>query len=184
MRPKFAIVLTTLLSLSCTLLTEVGGDSTDWDWAYSIARAAVDEQYGEHWYVRSFGAEHLDITGNLYDGETFPEWHVYFSDGTDRLLWVFIHEDGQFGIFELDTSDHTYDPLSSTYDSTYVRSWLRTSSNAYREITGRTDDVCYELYCSSSIYDRVNILLLNEDLDEVGHVLLKAWNSQIEVFWF
>ncbi len=186
MRFKWLIAFASLLVLACSLGVDADGDGTDWDWAYSIARDAVDERYGEHWYVRSFGAEYLNISGNLYEGMTFPEWDVYFSDGTERVLWVFIHEDGQFSIFEYDSSYYYNVPLSSTYNSHYVQSWLLTASQVYREMTGRNDDVCYELDCESQLYgcDLVTIYLFNEELEGLGYVELLPWNNQITEFWF
>jgi hypothetical protein len=189
MRLKTLTALTALLTLSCGLLTGTDGDRTDWDWAYAIARSAVDDRYGEHWFVESFGAEYLDITGELYDGMTFPEWDVYFSDGSDTYLWVFIHEDGQFGIFELDSSYYMIEPLTSTYDSAYVSSWLQTASCVYREITGRKDDVCYELtcfYCEWASYhcDLVEIDLYDEELEDLGYIRLLPRNNEITEFGF
>ncbi len=188
MRFKWLIAFASLLALACNLGVGADGDHTDWDWAYSIARDAVDEQYGEHWYVKSFGAEYLSISGNLYDGVTFPEWDVYFSDGSDRVLWVFIHKDGQFSIFEYDSSYYYNDPLSSTYNSHYVQSWLLTASRVYREITGRTDDVCYELDCfydeNRNECDVVRIALHDDELERLGRVELIAQTGEILAFTF
>ncbi|MCX7021972.1 MAG: hypothetical protein NTW26_06835 [bacterium] len=180
MRITLSIVLVGLLVLACDLGVGADGGLTGWDWARALARDAVDMAYGEHWYVMSFGAECLDISGDLYDGMAFPEWDVYYSDGSDAYLWVIIHPDGRYIIFELEGSQYGNSPLTSTYDSDAVSSWLRTASRVYRELTGLADDVCYEPYCShSSDGDYVRISLCNSDLETLARVDLLPQTGEI-----
>ena len=188
MRIICLIALVGLLALACDLGLDADGGLTGWDWALAIARDAVDLAYGEHWYVKAFGAEYLDITGDLYDGMSFPEWDIYYSDGSDAYLWVLIHPDGQYSIFELEGSQYSNYPLTSTYDSEAVGSWLRTSSSVYRELTGLADDVCYELDCNydEAYYDCdfVTIYLCNSDLDMLALVGLLPQTGEIVMVYF
>ena len=183
MRFKWLIAFASILVLACSIGVDTDGDGTDWDWAYSIARDAVDMAYGGHWYVRSFGAEYLDISGDLYDGVTFPEWDVYFSDGSDAFLWVLIHPDSRYSIFELEGYYYNNFPLSSIYGSEAVKSWLRTASHVYRELTGLADDVCYELYCyydeSSYDCDYVSVGLYDAELEWLASVNLLPQSGEI-----
>jgi len=180
---KPIIALTALSVLACSIGVDTDGDGTDWDWAYAIARDAVDMAYGEHWYVRSFSAEYLNISGNLYDGVTFPEWNVYFSDGSDAYLWVLIHPDSRYSIFELEGYYFNNLPLSSTYGSAAVKSWLRTASRVYRELTGLADDACYEPYCyyveSSYDCDYVSVGLYDAELEWLASVNLLPQSGEI-----
>jgi hypothetical protein len=188
MRVLFLIVLVGLLALACDLgVAAEGGLLTGWDWALAVARDAVDLAYGEHWYVKAFGAANLDLTGDLYEDMSFPEWDVYYSDGSDAYLWVLIHPDGRYSIFELEGSEYSNLPLISTYDSQAVKSWLQTASGVYRELTGLTDDACYELDCfynNSYPYecDYVSVGLCNSDLEELASVdLLPRTGEIVEV---
>jgi hypothetical protein len=185
MRITRLIVLLGLLLTACDMGTGTDDGLTGWDWALDIARDAVDLAYGEHWYVRSFGAEYLDITGELYEETSFPEWDVYYSDGSEAYLWVIIHPDGRYSIFELEGSEYGNAPLNSTYDSEAVRSWLHIASDVYRELTGLADDVCYELYCShGSSRDYVSVTLYNADLESLGRVELLAQSGEITDVYF
>jgi len=187
MRVILSIVFVGLLALACDLGVGDDGDAdlTGWDWALAIARDAVDMAFGEHWYVMSFGAEYLDISGDLYEEMSFPEWDVYYSDGSDAYLWVLIHPDGRYTIFELEGSPYGYDPLNSTYDSAAVKSWLRASSDVYRELTGLTDDVCYGLECSYySDGDYVSVILCNSELEELASVYIIAQSGEITDIYF
>jgi hypothetical protein len=184
MRIVRLIALVGLLALACDL--GVGGDGglTGWDWARAIARDAVDLAYGEHWYVKGFGAEYLVITGDLYEEMSFPEWDVYYSDGSDAYLWVLIHPDGRYAIFELEGYDFNNLPLGSTYDSEAVAFWLRTASRVYRELTGLADDVCYELDCFYNYSypyecDYVSVGLCNAELETLASVDLLPQTGEI-----
>jgi len=184
MRVILSIVLLGLLLTACDINTGTEGGLTGWDWALAISREAVDLAYGEHWYVRSFGAEYLDITGDLYEDMSFPEWDVYYSNGSDTYLWVLIHPDGRYTIFELDGSYYSNNPLTSTYSSDAVASWLGTASGAYRELTGLADDACYELDCFYNYSypyecDYVSVGLCNADLEELASVDLLPQSGEI-----
>ncbi len=189
MRVILSIVLVGLLALACDLGVAAEGTLAGWDWALDIARDAVDLAYGEHWYVRSFGAEYLDITGDLYEDMSFPEWDVYYSDGSDTYLWVLIHPDGQYTIFELDGSYYSNNPLTSTYSSDAVASWLGTASGVYRELTGLADDACYELDCfyyESYNYecDYVSVELYDVELEWLASVDLLPQTGEIVSVYF
>ncbi|HUT97796.1 MAG TPA: hypothetical protein VM054_01815 [bacterium] len=186
MRITRLIVLVGLMALACDLGVGADGGLTGWDWASAIARDAVDLAYGEHWYVSSFGAEYLDISGDLYEDIPFPEWDVYYSDGSYTLLWVIIHPDGRYSIFEFD--GYGASPLNSTYSSEAVASWLRTASRVYRELTGLTDDVCYVMNCwceeEMDNCDLVAVGLYDVDLERLAVAYLLAQTGEITGFNF
>jgi hypothetical protein len=188
MRVILSIVLVGLLALACDLGTAAEGGLTGWDWALAISRDAVDLAFGEHWYVKAFGAEYLDVTGDLYEGTDDPEWDVYYSDGSDACLNVLIHPDGQYTILEFESYYTNNLPLISTYDSTAVASWLQTASGIYRDLTGLADDACYGLDCDFDENgfgcDYVRVYLCSSDLEMLAWVGLLPQTGEIVSVYF
>jgi hypothetical protein len=188
MRVIRLIALLGLLAVACDFGTGAEGELTGWDWALALSREAVDMAFGEHWYVKAFGAEYLDITGDLYSDMDDPEWDVYYSDGSEACLQVLIHPDGQYTILEFNNYFNNNLPLTSTYDSDAVTSWLRTASNLYRELTGLEDDACYGLDCDfdEDDYDcdYVRVYLYDADLELLAWVGLLPQTDEILRVYF
>ncbi|HDR06662.1 MAG TPA: hypothetical protein ENN88_03425 [Candidatus Coatesbacteria bacterium] len=184
---KILLIAPALVLLACDLGVGDGDiTATDWDWALAIARSAVNKAYGEHWYIKAFGAEFLDKAGALYDDPAHPPvWEVFYSDGSNTQLRVLIHADGRYTIFEQKNPESGNLPLCSTYDSDAVESWLRTASEVYRELTGLADDACYDIYCyHTSDGDYVSVGLFDADLACLLRVVLLAQSGDIVGIYF
>ena len=170
-----------VLLLSCTTMTDVNGTADgDWDWALGIATQVIEDTYGTDFYTCSFYGENLNREGFLDEGMLFPVWTVYLANGENYYLRLRIHPDGDYFLEKREYSYGTESPLNFCYTSEDVRRWIAIASYAYRQLSGRLDDVSYELSCRSSYEDTVSIGLYDLEYERIGYVDMDARSGEVD----
>lgn len=177
-----AFILLPILLLSCTTMTNVNDTTAgDWDWALDIATQAIEDSYGTDFYTRSFYAENLNMEGFLDEGMLFPVWTIYLANGENYYLRIRVHPDGDYFLEKRERRYGWDDPLNFCYTSVDVRRWLAIASYAYRQLSGRLDDVSYAIGCRNQQYwDNVSIELYDLEYEQVGYVNMNARSGKVE----
>lgn len=177
-----AFILLPVLLLSCTTMTDVNDTiAGDWDWALEIATQAIEDSYGTDFYTCSFYGENLNREGFLDEGMLFPVWTIYLANGENYYLRLRIHPDGDYFLEKRERQYGWEDPLNFRYTSVDVRRWLAIASYAYRQLSGRLDDVSYELSCETwgGYEDTVSIGLYDLEYERIGYVDMNARSGEV-----
>ncbi len=179
-----ALPLAGLLA-ACDLQPTGETSGLDLEWAREIADERVAAEYGDGWYLTSFGAEYLDHDALLYTPHEYSYWFFRYYNGSEYVLWVWVLLDGDVIVWEIDP--HDTDALPDTYDSGDVRAWLAAARGCYRRLSGREDDVCYTLYVFMDYmgfqdYPRVCIDLHDAGLERLASCSLYADTGEVYDF--
>jgi hypothetical protein len=179
----YLLLIAGLLLTGCELFsgtaTPNNNSDTGYTWAREKALEAVNSEYQGDFFVHSFRSQRVDISGQLDKAMQAPYWEFIILDGVEVLLDVRVSALGKVSIFPW-FRYHDYDPLAGTYPDHDLRNWLGNARTAYRDISGRDDDVSYGLECRGyGNGDYAYIDLYNKYGTMVGSVSLNPETGEI-----